>query len=179
MVFADDPALGKGQDVGIEGAFVSLDLKKGLCIFDRRGNLGAMSDDVGICEKGVDLVLVEACDLDRVESLEGLAERLSFVEDAFPRETRLEDFENEQFEELPFVMHRHAPLLVMIGDVERIVQIAPMAAGTLHVSRRARRETSDGWRGMTRRGLKDHLESGDGFELFVEADHLIGVMEAH
>ena len=134
MVLADDLALGEGPDVGVEGARFSLDLNKAFRIGDRRGNLSAMSDDARIRQKGVDSVLVEARDLDRVESREGLAKRLALIEHAFPREPRLKGLEDEQFEELPFVMHRYAPLLVMIGDVERIVQIAPMAAGMLHVN---------------------------------------------
>ena len=62
-----------------------------------------------------------ARDLVRIEVVEGAAEIVALAQDRDPREPRLEAVENELLEQRAVVALRHAPLLVVIGDVERIL----------------------------------------------------------
>jgi hypothetical protein len=60
-------------------------------------------------------------DLARVESIERLPVRRPLPENRDPTQPRLRAFKNEHLEEPPIIMQRHAPLFVVITNVERIV----------------------------------------------------------
>ena len=55
-----------------------------------------------------------------VEPAERLAERIALAQDRQPREPRLEALERQPFVETSLVAHRPTPLLVVVGDVERV-----------------------------------------------------------
>src|SRR5436189_44629 len=60
------------------------------------------------------------------ETGEGPAVVVALVEDRRPGEARLGAFQDQELEEPPVVVHRHAPFLVVISQVLR----APQAPGT-------------------------------------------------
>jgi hypothetical protein len=62
-----------------------------------------------------------------VKAGEGFAEGRTLAEDRQPREPGLEALEGEQLEEGVVAVQRTPPLLVVIGDVERVGR-APAAA---------------------------------------------------
>jgi hypothetical protein len=76
-----------------------------------------------------------------IEPCEGAPVVLALVEDGFPRQSRLRALEDQELEEHPVVVHRHAPFRVVVGDAER--RLRPGAAldhqisktGTDHVTR--------------------------------------------
>ena len=71
-----------------------------------------------------------------VKAVKCPAKSLSLVENTLPRKTCLKTFENQRLEQLAIIMHRHSPFRVVISDIQRIVQIAPVTTrfGTCHLS---------------------------------------------
>src|SRR5262249_20325945 len=55
-----------------------------------------------------------------LEAVEGAAEVLALAQDGDPRQPGLEAVEHQLLVERAVVVFRHAPLLVVVGDVERI-----------------------------------------------------------
>src|SRR5208337_2169696 len=102
-------------------AFVFLDFQKsagrGYATFD----FCAVADDTGILHEGFDLGAIVAGDLVRVEIVEGGAESLALAQYCDPGQPRLESVEKEFFKKRPAVALRHAPFLIMIGDVKRVI----------------------------------------------------------
>ena len=73
-----------------------------------------------------------ARDFLRHESVEGFAEILALAQDRDPREPRLESVEHELLEERAVVALRHAPFVIVIGDVKRVLpgpRTAALAVG--------------------------------------------------
>ena len=63
---------------------------------------------------------VVARDLLRVEAVEGGAEGGALAQDRDPRQAGLEAVERELLEQGAIVPFRHAPFLVVIGEIERV-----------------------------------------------------------
>ena len=63
-----------------------------------------------------------------IEIPETLPVFFTTIEYQFPRHTCLSSLEAEEFEECMIIVYRYAPLIVMIGDVERIFRIGPATA---------------------------------------------------
>src|ERR1700719_2211682 len=84
-------------------------------------DLGAIAHDAGILHQPLELGRPVARDFLRNEIVEGAAEVLPLAQDGDPRQPGLETVEHEFFIERAIVVFRHAPFLVVIGDVERIV----------------------------------------------------------
>src|SRR5678816_1693574 len=99
-------------------------------------------------------VLEQACDLPRsvarhrlrIEIVEGGAEGLALAQDGDPGKSCLESFKHQLLKQSAGVGLRHAPLLVVIGDIERVrsrpwaalrFPLAHVAAAGADVSRRA------------------------------------------
>ena len=74
------------------------------------------------------LARVVARDLLRLEAVEGAAEILALAQDRDPRQPGLEAVEHQLLVERAVVVFRHAPFVVVIGDVERVVLARPGAA---------------------------------------------------
>src|SRR5262249_12388312 len=85
-------------------------------------DLAAVADDPGIAEQSLDVALVEASDALGIEAGKGAAERLALAENRDPGEPRLESLEAQALVETALVAHRPPPLLVVVGDVERVAR---------------------------------------------------------
>ena len=90
-------------------------------------DLQAIAHDAGILHQRLDLLRRVARDLLRRETVEGLAEIVALAQDRDPGQPGLETVEDELFEQRAVVEFRHAPFVIVIGDVERIV-LRPRAA---------------------------------------------------
>src|SRR5581483_2368974 len=55
-----------------------------------------------------------------IESMEGFAEIFPLAQDSDPGEAGLETVQHQFFIKRPAVIFRHAPLFVVIGDIERV-----------------------------------------------------------
>src|SRR5262249_34437772 len=80
-----------------------------------------VAHDAGVLHQRLDLLRGEARDLLRREAGEGAAEVVALAQDGDPGQPGLEAVENELFEQRAVVVFRHAPFLVVIGDVERVL----------------------------------------------------------
>ena len=128
MGFVDGVAVGEAPDIFIEGGEFFLDEEEGLCVCDRGRYFESVADDGFILEEREEFGLGIRGNFLRVEVIEGAAEGVAFIEDAFPGESGLEGFEEEEFEEFGVVMDWAAPFCVVVGDVEWVVEIAPGAS---------------------------------------------------
>ena len=90
-------------------------------------DLHAVAHDAGVLHQPLDLLRRVARDLLRLETVEGAAEIVALAQDGDPRQAGLEAVEHELLVERAVVVFRHAPFLVVIGDVERVV-LRPRAA---------------------------------------------------
>src|SRR5262249_39228362 len=84
-------------------------------------DLQAVAHDAGVLHQRLDLLRREARDLLRREAGEGAAEIVALAQDGDPGQPGLEAVEDELFEQRAVVVFRHAPFLVVIGDVERVL----------------------------------------------------------
>src|SRR3954468_7682330 len=87
---------------------------------DRRFDLPAMADDRRIAEQPLDVALAERGHALRVEAVDGGTEAFALAQDREPAEARLEPLEAEPLVDAALVAHGPAPLLVVVGDVERV-----------------------------------------------------------
>src|SRR3954464_13321468 len=99
---------------GAAGAYRALDLH-------------AIAHDAGVAHQPLDLLRSVARDLLRCEAIEGTAEILALTQDRDPGEPGLEAVEHKLLVERAVVVFRHAPFIVVIGDVDRIL-LCPGAA---------------------------------------------------
>ena len=97
-------------------------------VVDHGLDLAAVPDDPCVAEQPLDVALAEACDRVDVPAGERRSVTLALAQDRRPREAGLRALEVEELEERPLVVNGHAPFLVVVGDVERIVDGYPAAA---------------------------------------------------
>ena len=103
-------------------------------VVEDRFDLAAVADDAGVGEEPGDVVRAEAAQGFGVEVGEGAAEVLALAQDGQPGQAGLEALEAELLEQVAVVRRRPAPLLVVVGRVERVVAApaaADVAVGTL------------------------------------------------
>ena len=79
------------------------------------------------CHQALDFLRRVARDLFRIEIVEGGAEIVALAQNRDPRQSGLKAVEDQLFEQRAVIPFRHAPFLVVIGDVKRIV-LRPGAA---------------------------------------------------
>ena len=99
------------------------------CVSDRGLDLAAVADDAGVSEQPLDVALAEARDRLDLPARKSLPVALPLVQDRRPGEPGLRALEVQQLEQPSFVPLGHAPFLVVVGDVERVVERHPGAAG--------------------------------------------------
>src|SRR5262249_36076295 len=88
---------------------------------DRALDLGAVAHDAFVAHQRLDLALAVAGDRGRLEAVEGAAEIVALAQDGDPRQPGLEAVEHELFVQRAVIVLGHAPLGVVIGDVERVL----------------------------------------------------------
>ena len=121
-------------DVAGEAAPLPPDFQKDLCVLNGGGDFSPVPDDGLVLQQGGGLRLPVGRDPLRNEAAEGGAEGFPLVQNGLPGQARLKGLQNQQLEEFPVVVLGHAPLLVVVGDVQRVARIAPAAAADwLHI----------------------------------------------
>ncbi len=114
------------QQFGEARAFFH-DLEPGARREHRALDLGAVAHDAGVGHQALDLWLAVARDFFRRKTVEGAAEIFALAQDGDPRQSGLKAVEHELFVKRAVIIFRHAPFLVVIGEIERIV-FRPRAA---------------------------------------------------
>jgi len=107
----------------------SVERKRRARIADDSLDLAAVADDACIAEQPLDIGLAEPRDPLGTPVREGASIALALAQDRRPRQACLGAFEIEQLEEGTVVSLRNAPLLVVVGDVERIAERDSGTAG--------------------------------------------------
>ena len=87
-------------------------------VVDNGLDLRPVPNDASVAQQALDVGLVEACDRLDLEPSERAPEVLTLREDRPPAETGLETLEAEPLENRVIAMHRAAPLIVVVGEVE-------------------------------------------------------------
>jgi hypothetical protein len=113
-------AAGELPQIAIEAAELALHLEHALRVVHRGVDLEPVAHDAGIHHQGCDLALAVASDQRRVEAVEHLAVAPALLQDREPRQAGLGTLEHQELEQLAIVVQRHAPLGVVVGDVDRI-----------------------------------------------------------
>src|SRR5437868_7997611 len=122
----------EAPDVRVEAAEFLLHAQERLRVLHRAFDLEPVADDAGILQQLLDPGLSEARDLGRIEVRERTTVVLALGEDRGPREAGLRALEREELEEHAIVVHRPAPLTVVVGDVLGAPE-APGATRVRHV----------------------------------------------
>ncbi len=110
-----------------ERSELALNVEKTFRIVDGSLNLLSITYDPSIREQTLHVTRGETRDLAIVESFERYAKVLSFVQDRTPRKAGLERLKHEVFKNLSIIVHRHAPFLVVVFEIERIARDGPWA----------------------------------------------------
>ncbi len=121
-------AVGETPDVFVETPHLTLDGNEDLGIADGSLDFQFVADDACVLAKFRLLLLVISGDGLIVEAVECSAESFSLVEHALPRQSCLKGFEQQHLEKFVVIVYRYAPLMVVVSDIERALDIAPMAS---------------------------------------------------
>jgi len=97
-------------DVKVETAEFLLNVEKGPCIGDHRGDFKPVANDAPVLQKLVDFFFAVPRYAEWIESIQGVAEVFAFFQDGHPTQTGLGTFENQQLK-LPATSCGESPLL--------------------------------------------------------------------
>ena len=102
--------------------------KPGLGVLPGSAELETVANDAGILHQGVlDVLVSQRGQALHIETKQHLAVALALLEYGDPRQACLEAFKQQQLKQRLRVALRHAPFLIVVGDIQRIVG-APEAA---------------------------------------------------
>jgi hypothetical protein len=130
---ADDRAtVDERPEIRVEASEFLLRLENTCGVCDGRLDLEPVADDPRILEQPLDVFRLEPCDDLGVESCERTSIPLPLAEDREPREARLGSFERQKLVEVPVVVRRDAPLLVVVLEHLGIPARRPFPARDAH-----------------------------------------------
>jgi hypothetical protein len=135
------PIVHEPPQEGAERAGLALDVQEGPCVRHGGLDLRAIAHDAGIGQQLSDASPGERGNLARIEALEGATVGATLAEDRRPAQPGLRALEREQLEEAAIVVDGHAPLRVVVPDIER--RTGPGAPRWVR-PRRAMRASTDG-----------------------------------
>ena len=110
--------------------------RAGIC--DRRLDLAAVAHDRVVEEQALDVVFRELRDHLGIEARERAPEGLALAQDRQPRQAGLEALEAEPLVDAALVAHRPAPLVVVVGGVERVAPAEAANVAQLRPNGRSR-----------------------------------------
>src|SRR5687767_229080 len=108
-------AVDESPQVRVERAVLTLDGQHRPCVGDGGRDLGAIAHDAGIAEQCPRAGGGEPRHRARIEPGKRASIGRALGEDRRPAEPRLRALEDEELEQPPVVVHRHAPFLVVIA----------------------------------------------------------------
>src|SRR3990172_12007675 len=108
-------------EICVEGPELAGHIETGTGVPDGGGDLRTVADDPRIGEEPFRFLFAVGRHPDGVEPVEGPAVILPLPENRPPGETGLGAFQHEELEQLPVVVHRHAPFLVVVRNHQRII----------------------------------------------------------
>src|SRR5881394_1312505 len=135
----------KTPEVSVETAELFPDREKRFRILDCRRNLQPVPHDPGVAEQPFHIARAVARDLFRAKSVERLAIVFPFLENRCPAQSGLCALEDQKLKQLSIVMNRHAPFLIVVGEVWFVNR-----PGTTRHRSRSKRSTSNAERPMSK-----------------------------
>src|SRR6201999_1448070 len=114
--------------------FLFLDLEPELGAFDGSLDLGAAANDALILQQAIDVARAVSRDLFWREIVEGFAEIVPLAQNGDPGQAGLESIQHQLFIQRAGIIFRHAPFLVMIGEIKRILARPPAPCLLCHLS---------------------------------------------
>src|SRR6185437_1392980 len=119
-------------EVPAEGPELLLQGKKSLGVAHRGLDLQPVTDDPGVLQERRPAARIEAGHFGGIEARERLSIGGPLTQDGGPGESGLRAFEREHLEEMPVILHRPAPLLIVIAGVLLVGGRNPSAADFLY-----------------------------------------------
>ena len=116
------------SDIVRKAAVLLLNFQECPCIGNGSLYFQAVSYDAGITPQCFQLVLSVSADFLRIKIVKSHAKGISLIQNTFPGQARLKALQYQHFKELPVIMHRNAPLLIVITNVTLISRICPAAS---------------------------------------------------
>jgi len=116
------PPADKAPYIFVEAVELFLNGKKRFCVADRGIDLQPIANDAGIREEPRDVTIAELRHERRLELLERASISGALAQNRVPAKARLRAFERYKLEPKPIVMHRHAPLLIVIANRQLIAR---------------------------------------------------------
>jgi hypothetical protein len=117
----------EAPQVGCQAAGLRNELRVAAGVVDRGEDLRPIAHDARIGHEALDVTVIEVGDGRRVEPGERTPEVRALAEDREPAQSGLEALEAQLLEEPVVVLDWAAPLLVVVGDVQRVVARPPAA----------------------------------------------------
>src|SRR2546430_868502 len=115
----------EAPEKGAERAALPLEREECPGVADGGSDLLAVADDSRVLEELRDLAAIVASHALRVEPVERLEEAGALVQNDAPGEPGLDAVEHELREQVRIAPQRHAPLLVVIGEHQRVIAARP------------------------------------------------------
>src|SRR6202522_2691653 len=116
------PAADKLPDVTVERAKFLLYREERLRIRNCRRDFQAVAHDTRVRQQRADFSPLIAGNLCSIEPVKSAAVVLALVENRLPTQPRLRAFQNQKFKKRAIVVHRLAPLFVVVFDHEALLR---------------------------------------------------------
>ena len=117
----DRTAIDEGPEPAREAAVLRGERQERTSVGHDGRELAAMADEARVPHPNLDLHRPEARNLPRVEVGEDPSVTLALTEHRDPSQAGLRALEDQLLEQQPVIVDRHAPLVVMIRHVERVI----------------------------------------------------------
>ena len=119
VVVGDRGVIDEGPDERAQGGARFVKIEDGASVVDRRFDLELVADNGWIVHQALEVGIGEPGNLFGIEVLEEFSIPGSFFEDGLPAQPGLGALEGEHLEDVVLAMVGHAPLGVMIFDLDR------------------------------------------------------------
>ena len=117
----------KPPDVAVKAAELFLHLQEGLGVGDSCGDFALVSDDLRIDQQLCHVSFGVSGDFPDIEIVESFSVACPLFKNGGPAQPGLGPLQNEQLEEAPVVVKRHAPFLIVIGLLQ-LTPVGPFAS---------------------------------------------------
>lgn len=113
--------ISKSPYIMVKRAEFPADHYETLCVVDGGHDFEPVADDPSVAHQPFNIRARKGGDHVPVPVRECFCKVRPALKDGEPRKTGLKSLEREHLEVLPVVMHRHAPFVVVVGDIVRVV----------------------------------------------------------
>lgn len=106
--------------VSVEVAKLLLNFQEALSVVDSRNDFLLITNDPRSFQQGCQFFVAVPGNLPRVEPGKSFSISFPLAQDCIPTQPGLSAFQCQKFKYPPVVMHRHTPLVIVVGNVIRL-----------------------------------------------------------